>query len=465
MNNYDKPQEECGVFGIYDNDGYDCALMSYYALYALQHRGQESCGIAINDDGTIVSHKDVGIVPEVFDEVILNHLKNGKMGIGHCKYAMEGQEGRQNAQPLVVKYVKGSLTISYNGSLVNAEQIRVPLEQSGAIFQTTTDSELIAYLIARERLKCGSIEEAISGVMSQLHGAYAIVLMSPRKLIGFRDPNGLKPLVLGKLGNSYVFASESVAFDAIGAEFIRDLEPGELVMINEEGCHSYREHCGNESNICIFEYIYFARPDSVIDGTSVHEARKEAGRILAKEHPVEADIVIGVPDSGISASLGYAEESGIPYETGLIKNRYIGRTFIQPQQSQREEGVMIKLNALKQCVEGKRVIMVDDSIVRGTTCRRIVRLLKEAGAVEVHVRISSPPFKYPCYFGTDIPSENDLVATGNSLEDIKNIIEADSLGYLSIEGTKRIVSDKLCNACKACFTGEYPISVDELANR
>lgn len=455
----DKLREECGVFGIFNRDDWESASLTYYALFALQHRGQESCGIAINDNGTILCHKDVGLVPDVFDEVVLNHLMHGKMALGHCRYAAQGQGGRQNAQPLSVKYHDGSLCIAYNGSLVNADELRKPLEDSGAIFQTTTDSELIVYLLARERLQCDSLEEAVVNVMKKLRGSYAVLLMSPHKMIAFRDPNGLKPLAIGELGTSQVFASESVAFDAIGATLLREVCPGEVVVVDEEGVHSLTEHCGKPSNICIFEYIYFARPDSVIEGISVHEARKEAGRILAREHAVDADLVIGVPDSGISASLGYAEEAGIPYETGLIKNRYIGRTFIQPKQSQREQGVMIKLNALRDCVAGKRVVMVDDSIVRGTTCGRIVRMLKEAGATEVHVRISSPPFLYPCYFGTDVPDREHLVACNHSVEDVCKMIGADSLGYLSLEGTEKIVATHLQGACKACFNGNYPIDV------
>lgn len=454
----DKLNEECGVFGIYDQDGYDCARLTYYGLYALQHRGQESCGIAVNDDGTIIHHKDMGLVPEVFNDVILNHLK-GQIAVGHVRYSTTGASFRENAQPLVTKYVKGTLTLAHNGNLINAAALRSELEQSGAIFQTTIDSEVIAYLVARERVNCGSVEEAVKRAMTRIKGSYALVVMSPRKLIGVRDPLGIRPLSIGRLGNSYVLASETCALDSISAEFIRDVEPGEIIVIDRNGLRSIKDNCSGKSRMCIFEFIYFARPDSIIEGANVYEARKEAGRILAKEHPVEADLVIGVPDSGFSAALGFAEESGIPYGEGLIKNRYIGRTFIQPLQSQREQGVRIKLNALKRSVEGKRIVMVDDSIVRGTTSRRIVQMLKDAGATEVHMRISSPPIKYPCYFGIDTPSRTQLVASNHSIEEIRQKVSADSLGFLSIEGLLQTPINAKCEFCTACFSGDYPMEV------
>jgi amidophosphoribosyltransferase len=454
----DKLNEECGVFGIYDQDGYDCARLTYYGLYALQHRGQESCGIAVNDDGTIIHHKDMGLVPEVFNDVILNHLK-GQIAVGHVRYSTTGASFRENAQPLVTKYVKGTLTLAHNGNLINAAELRSELEQSGAIFQTTIDSEVIAYLVARERVNCGSVEEAVKRAMTRIKGSYALVVMSPRKLIGVRDPLGIRPLSIGRLGNSYVLASETCALDSISAEFIRDVEPGEVIVIDRNGLRSIKDNCSGKSRMCIFEFIYFARPDSIIEGANVYEARKEAGRILAKEHPVEADLVIGVPDSGFSAALGFAEESGIPYGEGLIKNRYIGRTFIQPLQSQREQGVRIKLNALKRSVEGKRIVMVDDSIVRGTTSRRIVQMLKDAGATEVHMRISSPPIKYPCYFGIDTPSRKQLVASNHSIEEIRQKVSADSLGFLSIEGLLQTPINAKCEFCTACFSGDYPMEV------
>lgn len=462
--NDDRLKEECGVFGIYDNDGFDCARLAYYGLYALQHRGQESCGIAVNDDGTIIYHKDMGLVPEVFNDVILNHLK-GQIAVGHVRYSTTGASLRENAQPLVTKYVKGTLTVAHNGNLVNALEIRSELEKNGAIFQTTIDSEVIAYLIARERVKCHSIEQAVANVMPQMKGAYALVVMSPRKLIGARDPWGIRPLSIGKLGDSYVLASETCALDAINAEFVRDVEPGEVVIIDKEGLRSIKENCQGKSHLCIFEFIYFARPDSIIEGASVYETRKQAGRILAQEHPVQADLVIGVPDSGLSAAIGYSEASGIPYGEGLIKNRYVGRTFIQPDQSQREKGVRIKLNALKKSVEGKRIIMVDDSIVRGTTSGQIVQMLKDAGATEVHLRVSSPPFKWPCYFGTDIPSKKQLVACTHSMEEIRRMIGADSLGYLSLEGLSKIAVGAQCGFCNACFSGQYPMEVPEEADK
>jgi len=460
----DKLNEECGVFGVYDNDGFDCARLTYYGLYALQHRGQESCGIAVNDDGTIVYHKDIGLVPEVFNDVILDHLK-GQIAVGHVRYSTTGCNLRENAQPLVTKYVKGTLTVAHNGNLVNASKIRSELEKAGAIFQTTNDSEVIAYLIARERVKCSSVEEAVTSVMGSIQGSYSLVIMSPRKLIGVRDPWGIRPLSIGKLNNSYILASETCAFDAVNAEFIRDVEPGEVVVIDKDGLRSIKDNCSGTSNMCIFEFIYFARPDSIIEGASVYEARKEAGRLLAKEHPVEADLVIGVPDSGLSAAIGYAEESGIPYGEGLIKNRYIGRTFIQPTQSQREIGVKIKLNALKSSIEGKRIVMIDDSIVRGTTSRRIVSMLKDAGAKEVHLRVSSPPFKWPCYFGTDIPSRKQLVACNNTIDEIRDMIGADSLGYLSLESLSKMAVGAKCGFCDGCFTGKYPMKVPKEADK
>jgi len=457
----DKLGEECGVFGIFDNDGYDCARHTYYALYALQHRGQESCGIAVNDNGTIVFHKDMGLVPEVFNNVVLNHLK-GQMGMGHVRYSTTGASHRENAQPLVTKYRGGTLTLAHNGNLVNASQLRNELELTGTIFQTTNDSEVIANLIARERVNCDSIELAISRMMEKVIGSYSMIIMTPSKLIAVRDPNGIRPLSMGKLGNSIVFSSETCALDAVGATFERDVEPGEIIVISREKITSTNNYKGNKSKLCIFEFIYFARPDSVIEGGSVYLARKEAGKYLAKEHPARADLVIGVPDSGLSAAIGFAEESGIPYGKGLIKNRYIGRTFIQPDQSQREIGVRIKLNALKASVEGKRVVMVDDSIVRGTTCRRIVKILKEAGATEVHMRVSSPPFMWPCFFGTDIPSRKDLVACNYSLEGTRAVIGADSLGYLSLENLSKIAVGATCDFCNGCFSGKYPTQVPEI---
>ena len=458
-------KEECGLFGIYDKHGYDCAHLMYFALYALQHRGQESCGMAVNDDNNIFCHKDVGLVQDVFSDFILSQIK-GNIAIGHVRYSTTGSNSRENAQPLVSKYVKGTLTVAHNGNLVNAKELRESLEQQGAIFQTTNDSEVIAYLIAKERLTSASIEEAVSKTVPKLRGAFSLLIMSPKKLIALRDPYGIRPLCIGKLEDeSYVFSSESCALDPVGAEFVRDILPGEIVVVDTKGIRSLKEHCSGKSALCIFEHIYFARPDSVIDNQSVYEARKEAGRMLARQHPVEADMVIGVPDSGLCAAIGYAEESGIPYGEGLIKNRYIGRTFIQPSQSMREKSVNIKLNVLKTSVEGKRIVMVDDSIVRGTTIRNIVNMLKKAGAPEVHVRISSPPFLWPCYFGTDIPDRGQLAACKYSIEEIRQRIGADSLGYISLVGLSDLAKKSNLKFCDACFSGNYPFEVPIQADK
>ncbi|MBC8536784.1 amidophosphoribosyltransferase [Feifania hominis] len=457
---FDKLKEECGVFGIYDVDGHGAARTTYYALFALQHRGQESCGIAVNDNRDIFVQKDIGLVPDVFTEPVLNRL-TGHMAIGHCRYSTTGNPTRENAQPLVTKYVKGTLALAHNGNLTNSNKLRRELEHSGAIFQSTNDTEVITYVIAKERLHTKTVEEAIENAMDHLEGAYSLVIMSPQKLIAARDPDGFRPLCMGKLENSYVFASESCAIDAIGATFIRDIDPGEVVVVDEKGPRSLRRHCGKKPSICIFEYVYFARPDSVIEGASVHQARQEAGKYLAIEHPVEADIVVGVPDSGLDAALGYAKQSGIPYGIGFIKNRYIGRTFIQPTQGQRETSVRIKLNPLASAVKGKRVVMVDDSIVRGTTSKRIVNSLREAGAKEIHMRVSSPPFLNPCYFGTDIDSRDKLIANNHSLQEIRRHLGVESLGYLSIENLRKIPVGAKCHFCEGCFTGKYPIDVDE----
>lgn len=454
----DKLREECGVFGIYGNESLDVARITYYGLYALQHRGQESAGIAVNDGGTILYHKDMGLVPEVFNQVILDHLK-GKCAIGHVRYSTTGASLRENAQPMVIKYRNGQLALAHNGNLVNAAEIRKNMEESGAIFQSTIDSEVIANLISRYRIMSESIEEAIQKMMTEVKGSYALVLLTPKKLIGIRDPWGIRPLCIGKIGESYCLASETCALDAVGAEFLRDVEPGEIVVINDCGINSIKTEPAARTALCIFEFVYFARPDSFVDGASVHEARIEAGKRLAIEHPVDADIVIGAPDSGLTAALGYSMQSGIPYGQGLLKNRYVGRTFIQPEQGQRETGVKIKFNAMKAEIKGKRVIMVDDSIVRGTTTRRIVQMLKNAGATEVHMRISSPPIKCPCYFGIDTPSRNQLVASLHSPEEIKDIIGADSLGYLSLEGLLKTPVGVNCGLCEGCFNGDYPMEV------
>ena len=448
--------EECGVFGIWDPAG-NCAHTVYYGLYALQHRGQESCGIAAIQDRELSYHKDVGLVGEVFDQAQLDRL-GGTMAVGHVRYATTGAGRRENAQPLTLNYVKGTLAVAHNGNLVNTEELRTAFEYRGAIFQTTTDSELIAYAIAQERLRCGSVEEAVCQAVKGLRGAYSLLVMSPQKLIAVRDPWGFRPLCMGRRGNAVLFASESCALDAVGAEFVREVDPGEIVVVEGGNITSIRENCeGATSHMCIFEYIYFARPDSVICGQSVHEARRRAGQLLAQAWPVEADVVIGVPDSGIDAAMGYAEASGIPYGVGLVKNRYVGRTFITPGQQSREQAVRMKLGPLKSCVEGKRVVMIDDSIVRGTTSRQIVSLLKEAGAKEVHMRVSSPPFLAPCYFGTDIPDRENLIACHHSVEEIGTLIGADSIGFLPVEDLHRIAPDASCGFCEGCFTGAYPL--------
>jgi len=460
----DKLKEECGVFGIYNNDDLDVARLTYYGLYALQHRGQESAGIAVNDNGTILHHKDMGLVPEIFNGVVLNHLK-GKIAIGHVRYSTTGASLRENAQPMVIKYRNGQLALAHNGNLINAAELRTQMEESGAVFQSTNDTEVIANLISRYRVLSVNIEEALTKVMSEIKGSYALVILTPKRLVGIRDPLGIRPLCIGTIGNSYVLASESCALDAVGAKFMRDVNPGEIVLIGEDGIKSVQTETPGESRLCIFEFVYFARPDSRIDGASVHQARIEAGRILAREHPVDADLVIGAPDGGLNAALGFSRESGIPYGQGLLKNKYVGRTFIQPEQGQRETGVRIKFNAVRNEIEGKRVVMVDDSIVRGTTTRRIVQMLKDAGAKEVHMRVSSPPYKYPCYFGIDISSSKQLVASNYSTEEIRQMIGADSLGYLSLEGLLKTPKGAKCGFCTACFNADYPMEVPKEGNK
>ncbi len=454
-----KLHEECGVFGIWYPGEADVAADAYMALYALQHRGQESCGIVVNNDGVMSSHKDVGLVPDVFNKETLEKLGVGQMAVGHVRYSTSGNAKRVNAQPLVVRHIKGGMVLAHNGNLTNAADLREELELGGAIFHTTNDTEVISYIITRERIHANSIEQAIEGAMHSIKGAYSLVVMSPQKLIAARDPDGFRPLCMGKMGDAIIFASETCALDSIGAQFVRELDPGEIVICEPAGVRSIRSHCGKKGSLCVFEFVYFARPDSVIEGVSVHEARQRAGAFLSKEHPVEADVVIGVPDSGLDAALGYSKASGIPYGVGFIKNRYVGRTFIQPTQGQREKSVRIKLNALAATVAGKRVVLVDDSIVRGTTSARIVSMLREAGATEVHIRISAPPFVDVCYFGTDIDNKDKLIACRMSLQEICKTLGADSLGYLSIEGVKNIAKDARCDFCVGCFTGDYPIEV------
>lgn len=451
--------EECGVFGIFENNTTYVARTAYLALYALQHRGQESCGIAVNDDGVFTHHRGDGLVPDVFTKDRLEALGQGNMAIGHVRYSTTGGKNHNNIQPLVIRHIKGNLAVAHNGNLVNAQEIRKSFELGGAIFHGTSDTESIAYAIVKERLASKSTEEAVSKVMNRLKGAYSCIVMTATKLIAFRDPMGFRPLCIGKTdGGAYVIASESCALDTIGAHFIRDIKPGEIVTVSTQGVSSDTTHCGGKCGLCVFEYIYFARPDSVIEGSSVQHARMKAGEYLAKESPVDADIVIGVPDSGLDAALGYSRESGIPYGIGFIKNKYIGRSFIQPNQDQREDAVRIKLNVIKENIKNKRVIMIDDSIVRGTTCARIVSLLREAGAKEVHMRVSSPPFKFPCYFGTDVDSRENLIACKyNTVDEIAEVIGVDSLAYLSVDATHHLAENTHIEFCDGCFTGNYPV--------
>lgn len=451
--------EECGVFGVISPHPTNAAQLVYYGLYALQHRGQESCGIVVNDDGVFASRKDLGLVGEVFSEDALSRLPRGSMAVGHVRYGTTGASSRRNCQPIEVNHQKGRMAIAHNGNLSNAYELRNRLELSGAIFHTTSDTETIAYIVTRERLTSPSIEDALSAAMDKLEGAYSLILMSPQKLICARDPHGFRPLCYGKMPDgAYVAASESCALAAVGAEFIRDLEPGEILVFQRDGIISRQEHCGKSCRTpCIFEYIYFARPDSVIDGVSVHAARLRAGEILARTHPVEADLVIGVPDSGLDVALGYSRAAGIPYGIGLIKNKYIGRTFIAPGQEYRLDQVKLKLSAVRDSICGKRVVLVDDSIVRGTTSGRIVGLLRDAGAKEIHLRVSAPPFLNPCYYGTDIDSRSNLIACHHTTEEIAKIINVDSLGYLPVSALRQLTGFDGC--CDACFTGSYPTPV------
>ncbi len=453
--------EECGVFGIYTNKPCNVASSVYFGLYALQHRGQESCGIVVNDRGVFQTHKGLGLVNEVFTKRVLDEFADGRIAVGHVRYSTTGNVNTANCQPMVVRHMKGALAIAHNGNLINALDLRREFEMQGAIFHSTSDTEVISYAITHERIHSGSIQEAVEKAMNRIRGAYSLCIMSPKKLIAARDPQGFRPLVLGELpeGDGYVVASETCALDSIGAEFVRDIEPGEILVIDDKGLQSIRTHCGQKSSMCVFEYIYFARPDSVIEGASVHRARIRAGNFLALEHPVQADVVIGCPDSGLDAALGFAQTSGIPYGIGFVKNRYIGRTFIQPSQGMRENSVRIKLNALRETVEGKRVVLVDDSIVRGTTSAKVVKLLRHAGAKEIHMRISSPPFISECFFGTDIDSKENLIANKHTVEEIAQIIGVDSLGFLSTESVVKLAENASCGFCTGCFTGNYPIDV------
>jgi len=450
----DKMEEECGVFGIFSNEPMDVSSITYYGLYALQHRGQESAGIAVSDGQEIKFYKEMGLVSDVFNEESLKKL-SGKSAIGHVRYSTTGSSNVINAQPLVSKFKLGSIAIGHNGNLVNADIIRGLLEDGGTVFQTSIDSEVIINLIARGAKK--GIEKAVVDAIQAVKGSYAIVMLTEDKLIGIRDPNGIRPLCIGKLNDAYILSSESCAFDAIGGDFVRDVKPGEIIIIDKDGIQSIDFAEKTKCETCSFEYVYFARPDSTIDGINVYSSRVKSGEILYREEPIDADVVIGVPDSGIAAAVGYSKASGIPFEIGLVKNKYIGRTFIAPSQELRERAVSVKLNALKVNIEGKRVVLIDDSIVRGTTSRRLVDILRKAGAKEVHFRVSSPIVKYPCYFGIDTASRKELIGSKLPVDEICTEIGADSLGYLSIDGLLESLGVDH-GFCLGCFKGVYPIS-------
>ena len=454
--------EECGVFGVFSEQTADVASLAYYGLYALQHRGQESAGIVVNDDGMFTACREVGLVNDVFTPERLKALRQGNIVVGHVRYATTGSDHKRNMQPLVINHHKGRMALAHNGNLTNSYELRNELEEQGSIFHTTTDSEVIAYIIVQERLHRGSIEAAVCAAMDRIEGAYSLVISSPTKLIAARDPYGFRPLCMGKRPDgAVVFASETCALDAVGAAFLRDITPGEVVTVDADGVRSDTSHCSLvPKHLCVFEYIYFSRPDSVVDGTCVSLARQKAGAFLAMEHPVEADVVIGVPDSGLDAAIGYARASGIPYAIGFTKNKYVGRTFIAPTQDQRETGVNIKLNPIRPVVAGKRVVLVDDSIVRGTTCRRTIELLRQAGAKEIHMRVSAPSFVAPCFYGTDIDSAENLIANHHSVEEIAQIIGVDSLGYLSMEHVRQL-TDRDTGFCTACFGGGYPTRIPQ----
>jgi len=451
-------REECGVFGIYSPVSAPLANSVYYGLFALQHRGQESCGIVVNDHGVFSSYRNYGLVGDVFTPEVLSSFPEGNLTLGHVRYGTSNRGDRLNTQPILVDHIKGKMAIANNGALTNYHALREELELRGSMFHTTSDAELIAGLIVQERLTHDSVEEALESAMDKLEGAYSLVIMSASKLIAARDPRGFHPLCYGKREDgSYVVASESCALDVVGAAFEKDIEPGEIVVFDKNGPRSLRKHCGSKPHsMCVFEFVYFSRPDSVVDGSSVHMARKRAGMFLAQEHKVDADVVIGVPDSGIDAAIGYAEESGIPYGFGLLKNKYIGRTFIAPSQKVREDKVRIKLNPVPSTVKGKRVVLIDDSIVRGTTCAKLVKLLRDAGATEVHMRVSAPPFVNTCYYGTDIESQDVLIAYKHTQEEIKEMFGVDSLGFLSLEHVKQLAEHTDLGFCTACFDHNYP---------
>jgi amidophosphoribosyltransferase len=458
--NFTRPEEECGIFGIYNHS--EASNLTYLGLYALQHRGQEACGIVSSDGTTLHAHKSMGLVADVFGNQEIFKKLPGRAAIGHVRYSTTGSSITKNVQPIMVEYSRGAIAVAHNGNIVNAQLIRDELEAYGSIFQTSMDTEIIVHLLATS--KNNSLVERITDAMARIQGAYCLLFLTESRMIAARDPNGFRPLCIGKLGESYVVASESCALDLIEAEFIREIEPGEMIVVTKQGITSHFPWKKAAPTPCIFEFVYFARPDSYIFGKNVYMVRKEMGRQLAREHKVEADVVIAVPDSGVPAAMGYAEESGLRFELGLIRNHYVGRTFIEPQQSIRHFGVKIKLNPVREVLQGKRVVVIDDSIVRGTTSRKIVKMVRNAGAKEVHMRISSPPTSYPCYYGIDTPNRTELISASHSLEEIRKYITADSLGYLSHEGLVTAVGTEGSPFCRACFSGDYPIKFPNLGN-
>jgi amidophosphoribosyltransferase len=458
---YDKLHDECGVFGIFGHP--EAANLSYLGLYALQHRGQESCGIVACDGKNLRAYRGAGLVADVFKHDSVFEGLPGRSAIGHVRYSTAGGSNFNNIQPIMVDYARGSIAVSHNGNLVNAQDVRNELENSGSIFSTTADTEVLIHLLAKSQsdLLADRIAEALAAVK----GAYSILFLTETRMVAVRDPNGFRPLAIGKLGEGYVVASETCAFDLIEAEFIREVEPGEMIVIDKHGLKSFRPFKEAKPSPCIFEFIYFARPDSTIFGEQVYTVRKELGRQLAREHAVDADVVIAVPDSGVPATIGYAEESGVPFELGLIRNHYVGRTFIEPQQSIRHFGVKLKLNPVREVIEGKRVVVVDDSLVRGTTARKIVKMIRAAGAREVHMRLSSPPTSFPCYYGIDTPSRKELISSSHSIDEIARYITADTLGYLSREGMLKTAGPESGQRgcfCDACFSGDYPVKFPRL---
>jgi amidophosphoribosyltransferase len=460
---FDKFEDECGVFGIYGHP--EAANLTYLGLYALQHRGQESCGIVASDGITLRIYRRKGLVADAFKNNKVFDRLVGNSAIGHVRYSTAGGNDIKNCQPIMVDYVRGSIAVAHNGNLVNAQELRNELEHLGSIFSTVADTEVIIHLLARAQ--SDSLVDRVIDALKRVRGAYSLVFLTETRMVAVRDPNGFRPLVLGKLDGSYVVASETCALDLIEAEFIRELEPGEMIVVDKDGLHSFHPFDPVQASPCIFEYIYFARPDSTIFGREVYGVRKEFGRQLAREYPVEADVVVAIPDSGVPAAIGYAEQSGIPFELGLIRNHYVGRTFIEPQQSIRHFGVKIKLNPVREVIEGKRVVVVDDSIVRGTTARKIIKMIRNAGAKEVHLRISSPPVSFPCYYGIDTPTRTELIASSHTVDEINRYVTSDSLGYLSEAGLHQATGD--CNGgncsgtfCTACFSGKYPVKFPRL---